>query len=148
MLMKRIRHLLGVLLMCSAVAVAQAGETEFEKLGVYVVAADLERSVAFYTAVFQKPPYMKTERFAAFDVAGGLFAVFATAASDIPRTRGNSTVPYIRVADAAKELQRIAKLDAQLLDEKPIQEGPLTLFRFFDPDGNTIEFFSLAASPR
>lgn len=134
--------------MSSAAAAAQAGETELQKLGVYVVAADLERSVAFYTTVFQKPPYMKTERFAAFDVAGGLYAVFAAVASDIPRTRGNSTVPYIRVADAGKELQRIAKLNVQLLDEKPIYEGPLTLFRFSDPDGNTIEFFSLAASPR
>jgi catechol 2,3-dioxygenase-like lactoylglutathione lyase family enzyme len=135
------RYLLGVILM-SIAAVADADEHAFERFGLYVVAADVERSAEFYTKLFQKQPYVRNERFVAFDVAGGLYAVFAESASDLARTRGNSTAPYIRVQDARREFARVAALNVRLLDENVVQEGPITLFRFLDPDGNLIEFFS------
>jgi catechol 2,3-dioxygenase-like lactoylglutathione lyase family enzyme len=122
---------------------ANADQGSFEKLGVYVVVADLARSVEFYSKVFDEQPYLRNLSVAAFDVAGGAFVLFAKRASDIPRTMGNSTAPYIRVRDAARELERVAKLDVHLLDSEIVEEGPIKLFRFHDPDGNLIEFFSL-----
>jgi hypothetical protein len=112
---------------------------------VYVVVSDVGRSAEFYSRIFQKQPYARTETFAAFDVAGGLYAIFDQRASDIPRTRGNSTAPYIRVRDAHRELERLAALNVKLFDKAVVQEGPITLFRFFDPDDNVVEFFSVAA---
>lgn len=79
----------------------------------------------------------------ALDVEGGLYAVFAERASDIQRTRGNSTAPYIRVRHPHRELERVAALNAKLIDTQVVQEGPITLFRFFDPDDNVVEFFSV-----
>jgi catechol 2,3-dioxygenase-like lactoylglutathione lyase family enzyme len=142
----RISHLvLGVIFM-SVTAGAQATESDFQKLGVYVVVSDVGRSVEFYTRIFQKQPYVRTDSFAAFDVAGGLYAVFAERASDIRRSRGNSTVPYLRVTDAHRALERVAALDVRLLDKQVVQEGPITLFRFLDPDDNVVEMFSVATT--
>jgi predicted enzyme related to lactoylglutathione lyase len=142
--MNRVQQLLGVLLMSLAASFANANDSNFEKLGVYVVVEDVERSVKFYAKVFDKQPYLRNVSIAAFDVAGGAYVVFAKDASDIPRTIGNTTVPYIRVRDAARELKRVATLDVRLLDNEIVEEGPIKLFRFEDPDGNLIEFFSVA----
>jgi catechol 2,3-dioxygenase-like lactoylglutathione lyase family enzyme len=145
--MNAFSHLLGVILMSTAIGSTTIGapavENDFQKLGVYVVVSDVERSVDFYSRIFQKQPYVRSETFAAFDVAGGLYALFAERASDIRRTRGNTTAPYIRVRDAHRELERVAALDVKLIDQAVVQEGPLVLFRFFDPDDNVVEFFSV-----
>jgi catechol 2,3-dioxygenase-like lactoylglutathione lyase family enzyme len=142
--MNCIQSFFGVLLMSLAASFTNANASNFQKFGLYVVVADVERSVNFYTKIFEKPPYLRNASIAAFDVAGGAYVVFAKHASDIPRTVGSNTVPYIRVRDAAKELERVAGLRVRLLDQKVVEEGPIKLFRFQDPDGNMIEFFSLA----
>jgi predicted enzyme related to lactoylglutathione lyase len=142
--MNSIQSFFGVLLMSLAASSVTANDSNLQKFGLYVVVADVERSVKFYTALFEKQPYLHNESIAAFDVAGGAYVIFAKGASDISRTIGNSTVPYIRVRDAARERERVARLKVRLLDERVVEEGPIRLFRFQDPDGNVIEFFSVA----
>lgn len=142
---KRAQLLAGVLLMSLAGNSVHADENNVEKFGLYVVVSDMERSIDFYSKLFQKQPYMKTESFAAFDVTGGLYALFSQSASDIERVRGNTSVPYIRVTDASTEHARVAALNARMHDDKVVLEGPLSLFRFSDPDGNVVEFFSVTS---
>jgi predicted enzyme related to lactoylglutathione lyase len=139
------QRLFGVILMSFVSTSTHATDAEVQKLGVYVVVAEIPRAIEFYAGIFDKRPYVATETFAAFEVAGGVYALFAAHASDVARSRGNSTVPYIRVRDAGQSHARIASLHARLLDERPVQEGPITLFRFVDPDENVVEMFSIAA---
>jgi predicted enzyme related to lactoylglutathione lyase len=141
--MKFVSKLLGVLLMTQTIT-ANAQESGIQKFGLYVMVSDLSRAKAFYEKVFAKPPYVTNEVLTGFDVAGGLFAAYLNSARDLKTTRGNSTVAYIRVRDANEELKRMQALSVPLLDAKVVKEGPIELFRFTDPDGNLIEFFSLA----
>jgi catechol 2,3-dioxygenase-like lactoylglutathione lyase family enzyme len=139
------QRLFGVIFMSFASMSTHATDAEFQKLGVYVVVAEIPRAIEFYAGVFDKQPYVATETFAAFEVAGGVYALFAAHASDVARSRGNSTVPYIRVRDAGESHARLAALQVRLLDQRPVQEGPIALFRFVDPDENVVEMFSIAA---
>ena len=144
------RTFLGILFMTQLMipqpAQSQTQEDNFLRFGLYVTAVDIERSSVFYEKVFQKQPYVKNDKLVGFDVAGGLFAIFASDGHDRKLVRGNGTVPYIRVRDAVAELDRIKGLSTQVLDNQIVREGPLELFRFEDPDGNVIEFFSLVSS--
>jgi predicted enzyme related to lactoylglutathione lyase len=136
------KTLFAIWITLMSISAVQAQETSFEKFGMYVVVSDLPRAAAFYEKVFQKAPYVSNDRFVGFDVAGGLYALFLTSASDIPRQRGNNAVPYLRVKNADTEFTRIKSL-TPTIDTKVIQEGPLKLFRFSDLDGNVVEFFSV-----
>ena len=144
--MKQLLLFIGTILMSLSVAATHAQDGSVEKFGVYVMVADLERSREFYEKLFQKQPYVKNDRFVGFDVAGGLYAIFAGQATDGKLARGRNVVPYIRVKNADREFERVAALHAQLVDKHVIQEGPIKLFRLTDPDGNMIEFFSLIAT--
>jgi len=124
---------------------AQAQDSGVEKFGLYVVASDLDAARKFYERLFQKPPYVTNDKLVGFDVAGGLYAVFAAQAADRKIDKGNSAVPYLRVKDAEREFARLRLLDVTMLDKQVVQEGPLKLFRIADLDGNVIEFFSLVA---
>ena len=136
------RTLVGLLLLATAASVG-AQESGIEKFGLYVVAADLKRSSDFYAQLFQKAPYIRNERLVGFEIAGGLYAIFAAQAGDQKLVKGNNTIPYIRVKDVDREFERVKSLGATLIDSKVLREGPIKLFRFVDPDGNVIELFSL-----
>lgn len=142
--MKQFLYSSGMILMSLHTVAAHAIENNVEKFGVYVVVSDIDRSREFYEKLFQKQPYVKNDRFVGFDVAGGLYAIFAEHAADGKLLRGNNAVPYIRVKDADREFERVAALTSQLIGKKVTQEGPIKFFRLTDPDGNVIEFFSLA----
>ncbi|HTE41996.1 MAG TPA: VOC family protein [Steroidobacteraceae bacterium] len=125
---------------------AQAPEPtqNIERFGLYVVVADLSKAQTFYEQLFQKKPYVTNDRLVGFDVAGGLFAVFAQKGLDRKANRGDSTVPYLRIKDIDAEFARLKKAGFKLLDAAVVREGPIALFRCSDPDGNVIEFFSTA----
>jgi len=127
---------------------AFAQEENVAKLGVYVTVSNLDASRAFYEKLFEKRPYVRNDRLVGFDVAGSLFALFAQSARDRPTTKGDNTVPYIRVKDIDKAFARATQSGARLIDSKILDEGPLRLFRLADPDGNMIEFFTVTAPPR
>ena len=133
--------LVTVLLLSSSPTLAE--DENIAKFGVYVTVADLEASRVFYEKLFGKKPYVQNDRLVGFDVAGSLYALFTQQALDRATTKGNSTVPYIRVNDLDKEFTRAAQSGARLVDAKIVAEGPIRLFRIADPDGNLIEFFSV-----
>jgi predicted enzyme related to lactoylglutathione lyase len=143
--------LLWMILVTISSASASAQNNAIEKFGLYVIAADLNKSREFYEKVFQKPPYVMNDRLVGFDIAGGLYAIVAAQSADQKLVKGNNTVPYVRVKDAELEFARVkslvATLGATMIDSKVVQEGPIKLFRFADPDGNVVEFFSLVAPP-
>ena len=127
--------------MTLAPLVHAADELQVERFGMYLRVTNLERSRSFYERVLGKPPYVANERLVGFDVAGGLLALFHD--DDGRLTRGRNAVPYLRVANAQAELDRLRKLRVELLDEQIVVEGPLKLFRFVDADGNMLEMFSV-----
>jgi predicted enzyme related to lactoylglutathione lyase len=143
--MSSLRGLLSSLLFALIAATAQAQNSSIERFGMYVVVADLDRSQAFYERLFQKAPYIKNEGLVGFDIAGGLFATFAAGGLDRKLTRGDNAVPYLRVKDIDAEFKRVKEMGARIFDAEIVREGPIRLFRFADPDGNVIEFFSIAA---
>jgi predicted enzyme related to lactoylglutathione lyase len=146
--MNVLKSLIALLFLALSAASVSAQESGIEKFGLYVVATDLNKSSEFYAKLFQKPPYIQNDRLVGFEVAGGLYAIFAAQSADQKVVHGNSTVPYIRVKDADHLFERVKALGATLIDKKVLQEGPIKLFRFVDPDGNTIELFSLVAIPQ
>ena len=142
MLAKFLFHILGVLAMTYTSSVHAADELHVERFGVYLRVADLDRSRSFYERVLGKQPYVTNDRLVGFDLAGGLLALFGDRNELL--VPGRNTVPYIRVADADAEFDRLKSIGVQLLDERVVIEGPLKLFRFVDPDANMLEIFSLA----
>lgn len=136
------------LILAASMLTAQlnAQETNIEKLGMYVVAADLNRSRQFYERLFEKAPYFANETFVGFDIAGGLYAVFSASAADRKIDKGNSAVPYIRVKDAKREFERIKSRNVTMLDDDVVRDGPVQLFRIADLDGNLVEFFSVTTA--
>lgn len=116
----------------------------FIRSGLYVLVGDTRVSSEFYERVFLKTPSFRSSEFVAFDVAGGLFAVALRSKFDAKATYGTNVVPYIRVRSAEVEFERLRHLMPKSLEGRTIvREGPLTLFKFADPDGNVIEFFSM-----
>lgn len=130
-----------------------AGETDmqpapppptFERLGVYVLSGDMQRSETFYRSVFGRSPAVQTEVFIGFDVAGGLFAVVSRQAFAPEAVQGTSAIPYIKVSDIRAAYRHVETVAPEALHrEGVLEEGPISLFKFTDPDGNIIEYFSL-----
>ena len=116
-------------------------ELHVERFGVYLRVASLEQSRPFYERVLDKQPYFANDRLVSFDLAGGMLALFADHGEK--QVKGRNAVPYIRVADANAEFERLQRLGIHLHDEQVLVEGPIKLFRFSDPDGNMLELFSL-----
>lgn len=114
------------------------------QMGVYVVSNDLERSGAFYTAIFGASPQIKTDTFMGFDVAGGLFAVVSKATYAPGASLGGNVVPYIKVPDINAAFAHVrAVAPGALASAEVIEEPYLSLFKFTDPDGNMLEYYAL-----
>jgi catechol 2,3-dioxygenase-like lactoylglutathione lyase family enzyme len=144
--MRILRYFLWSFLVTTSTMSAHAGDSNIQRFGMYVVVTDMSKSQEFYARLFQKQPYVKNDGFVGFDVAGGMFAAFAASGLDRKLTRGDNAVPYLRVKDIDAEFKRVKELNARLLDQAVVREGPISLFRFADPDGNVIEFFAVAAN--
>lgn len=141
--MKSIRILCWSAILTLTIGSVRADEAGIQRFGLYVVTTDIDRSREFYVRLFQKEPYVTNERFIGFDVTGGLYAVFTAHSLDRKLTRGDNVVPYLRVKDIEAEYERVRQLPARMIDAAIVRDGSISLFRFADPDGNVIEFFSL-----
>lgn len=119
------------------------------RLGLYVVSSDLARSRSFYVALFQTDAAIETESFLGFRLEGGLFAV-ADKSTYAPRARGGDTiVPYNMVSDIDAAYGHVASLPGvRAIDRQITTDGPIRLFKFHDPDGNVIEYFSVRVVQR
>ena len=133
----------------AAPAAPTADETLLvERFGLYVAVDDVERSVAFYQALFGEAPQVRTPALVGFDIAGGLFGIVDRAAY-APRTTAKGGVrPFIKVADIAAAFARVDRLAPGRIEAPGIvTEGAFRFFRFADPDGNVLEFFSMTPPP-
>ena len=110
-----------------------------ERFGVYLRVVSLEQSRAFYERVLGNNTVVANDRLVAFELAGGMLALFED--GDEQQVRGRNAVPYIRVSDAIVEFDRLQRLGIRLHDEQVLVEGPIKLFRCSDPDGNMLEIF-------
>lgn len=128
-----------------AAVAAPAQRIEVQRFGLYVLASDVERSVAFYEALFGKAPQVRTPALVGFDLAGGLFAIISREAYAPGAAAGGGVRPYIRVADIDAAFAHVRELvPASIESAGVVTEGPFRFFRFSDPDGNMIELFSFA----
>ncbi|WP_157739051.1 VOC family protein [Labrenzia sp. VG12] len=127
-------------------AMQASRQDNLERLGVYVLSSDMERSGTFYRTLFGADPVFQTEVFVGFNIAGGLFAVVSKEAFAPKARLGGSTVPYLKVADIDAALAHVTEIAPEALQAPGIiREGPLSLFKFRDPDGNLVEYYALSA---
>ncbi|GAB2186056.1 VOC family protein [Roseibium sp. LAB1] len=118
----------------------------FQRLGVYVLSDDLKRSRGFYKNIFSADPTIETDVFIGFDVAGGLFAVISKQTFAPDAKLGGNAVPYIKVEDIQAAHRHVDTIAPEAIKTPGlISEGPISLFKFTDPDGNIIEYYSLNA---
>ncbi len=152
-LTKHLLWILAILFLTSGTAL-HAQETDmtnsqaaaFQRLGVYVLSSDLSRSREFYQDLFSAAPTVETDVFIGFDVAGGLFAVISKQTFAPDAKLGGNTVPYLKVDDIQAALQHVETIAPDALKAPGlISEGPISLFKFTDPDGNILEYYALNA---
>jgi predicted enzyme related to lactoylglutathione lyase len=125
-----------------------ATEPEVERFGLYVVSDDLRRSTDFYGRLFGDKPQIAVPGMTGFDVAGALFAVVDRKRFAPDARLGNTTVPYIKVADVDAYLAHVRKVAPSSLVTPQVQgEGGFRFIKLRDPDGNLLEFFSLQPAP-
>jgi|GEM_PF-1552947 len=141
--------LLAAVLATTAVAApvpALGRALEVQRFGLYVLVDDVERSVAFYAALFGSEPQVRTPALVGFDVAGGLFAIVSRR-SYAPDARPDGRVrPYLKVADLDAAFERVNRLaPGRVEGGRVVTEGPFRFFRFADPDGNVVELFSVGS---
>ena len=120
---------------------------QVERFGVYVVAEDVSRSAAFYGKLLSAEPEVRMPELVGFDVGGGFFAVISRQAYAPNVRRGDSAVPYVRVSDVERlhaHVQHVAP--ESLLMPQVAVEGQFRFFKMKDPDGNTLEFFSVSSA--
>ena len=124
---------------------SQLGQTiEVQRFGLYVLVDDVERSVAFYAALFGKEPQVRTPALVGFDVAGGLFGIVDRSSYAKNGSPSSSVRPYMKVADLDEAFARAKALAGDRIEAPGIvTEGDFRFFRFKDPDGNMLELFSL-----
>lgn len=117
---------------------------EVQRFGLYVLVDDVERSVAFYAALFGKEPQVRTPALVGFDVAGGLFGIVDRTSYPNSGSVNSSVRPYMKVADLDGAFARAKALAGDRIEAPGIvTEGDFRFFRFTDPDGNMLELFSL-----
>jgi predicted enzyme related to lactoylglutathione lyase len=150
-LKKHLLRIVAILFLTSGTAL-HAQETDMtnsqaaavQRLGVYVLSSDLKRSREFYGAIFGTAPKIETDVFIGFDVAGGLFAVISKQTFAPDAKLGGNIVPYLKVDDIQATLQHVETIAPDALKAPGlISEGPISLFKVTDPDGNILEYYSL-----
>lgn len=115
------------------------------ELGMYVAVEELDRSRQFYSSLFGVDPYIENDNFIGFEMGGGRFGIMKSEAYAFPMNRGNNVIPNIRVSDIDLEFARVIDLKPSMIQEAVTDLGAMKLFMFADPDGNVIEFHSIAS---
>lgn len=115
-----------------------------DRFGLYVAVDDLDRSAAFYEGLFGKPPQVRHEGLVGFDLASGLYALVSKQAYRLNPRPGGSVRPFVKVSDIDAAFNRVKRLAPDRLESRAVvTEGSFHFFRFSDPEGNIIEFFSV-----
>lgn len=138
---------LGASLIALAPGPSRAAPPAVERPGVYVVAEDVGKSAAFYERVFGAPPQVRTKALVGFDVAGALYAVVSREAYAPDARLGGNVVPYLKVRDIEGWFTHVRSVAPDsLVTREILREGPVSLFKFRDIDGNLVEMFAVDTS--
>jgi len=108
----------------------------------YVGVTDMNKSLNYYSKIFDREPVQREERFSMFDLGGAYFGLFNAAYDGEELWFGNNCVPNIQVEDIESEYNRIKNI-ASRVDEKIREAGGYRYFQFSDPDENLIEFYGV-----
>ena len=120
-------------------------QDNLQRLGVYVLSSDMQRSGRFYRALLEAEPVFQTEVFIGFNISGGLFAIVSKEAFAPEASLGGNAVPYIKVTDIDAARRHVTAIAPDAVQAPGIiREGPLSLFKFKDPDGNLVEYYALS----
>lgn len=119
----------------------QRGTAPIMAMGAYVPTDDMERSEAFYRALFDSEPAIGLPDFVAFEVAGGWFAIVSRDKYAPGSEAGSGAVPYLQSADL--EAMQARATVAGVATPKIIKEPGIQLLKIIDPNGQLIEFFKL-----
>lgn len=111
------------------------------QMGTYIATDKLAESERFYTALFGREPVIKLEKFIAYDIAGGIFAIADRAAYAPASVPGAGSVPYIHSTDLAAVRARIETATNKTAPEI-INEPGIQLLKIADPNGQLLEFFT------
>ena len=116
-----------------------------ERFGIYVLVDDVPRAEIFYRRLFSVEPQVRTPALVGFDVAGGLFALAPRALYGTGAAAGGAVRPFIRVRDVDAAFAHARTVAPGAVEsEAVVTEGPFRFFRLRDPEGNVLEFFSVA----
>jgi len=130
-----------VVILAAAPLIAEPIETD--RFGLYVVADDMDRTTAFYEALFGAPE-VRMPSLVGFDVAGGFYAVISRETYAADAIRGDTMRAYIKVADIEGAFAKVSAIAPDRLEHAAVVvEGPFRFFRVSDPDSNRLEFFSI-----
>src|SRR5687767_13911577 len=133
----RLRTSLLTFLAAAALLAPTAGRAQtpaVERMGVYVLAQDMDRAATFYEKLFGRPAQFRTPDLIGFDVAGGLYAVASRKTYAPDAVRGGNVAPYLKVADVDAWFARVrAMAPASLVTPAVVREGPFSLIKFSDP---------------
>ena len=108
----------------------------------YVGVTDMNKSLNYYSKIFDREPVQREKRFSMFDLGGAYFGLFNAAYDGEDLRFGNNCVPNIQVDDIEAEYNRIKNI-APRVDENIRQAGAYRYFQFSDHDGNLVEFYSV-----
>jgi len=110
-------------------------------MGAYVPSDDMQRSEAFYRAVFDRAPAIVLPDFVAFNVAGGWFAIVSREKYAPKSQPGSGAVPYLQSADLETVQARVRTTGVTA--PEIIEEPGIRLLKITDPNGQLVEFFKL-----
>ncbi len=121
---------------------AAAADADLRAMGAYIAIEDMQRSVTFYGALFDRAPVIALEDFVAFDIAGGWFALARRSRYAPDAKPGTGAVPYIQSGDLEALADRVATAtggEVPLILDEPV----IRVMKIRDPDGHLVEFFTL-----
>ena len=107
----------------------------------YVSVKDRPRALNLYqNIIFEREPYLETDRFVFFNIEGFLFGLFDSTVTGEKVQYGNNTVPTIEVNDVDSLYERLTKVGLKTI--LPLQEVNGTkIFQVEDTESNILEFY-------
>lgn len=106
---------------------------------IYVLVANQERALHFYTKVLGLELYRKQDRYSILKIGDTWFGLLNEKYESNPR-RGNNCIPVFKVSDLKSEFDRLKKLRVKFLSNI-IELPDVKYFQFYDSEGNILEIY-------